>query len=206
MESAREEQDGIIPACAGNTPYFFIFGSCNRDHPRVCGEHIIIRHSMIQKLGSSPRVRGTPPRISRLFCVAGIIPACAGNTLSSQQLRLYRWDHPRVCGEHSISASRMGWFLGSSPRVRGTLVGSGMSRDAGGIIPACAGNTAGRSRRVGGIGDHPRVCGEHQLHNLCDGYTKGSSPRVRGTPRYMAHLLGQRGIIPACAGNTPRRR
>ncbi|EEP20764.1 hypothetical protein BIFANG_03334 [Bifidobacterium angulatum DSM 20098 = JCM 7096] len=54
--------------------------SSSRDHPRVCGEHELpeLRQAAIR--GSSPRVRGTPPAQPIRLLLAGIIPACAGNT------------------------------------------------------------------------------------------------------------------------------
>ena len=71
---------GIIPACAGNTAYVLSAFSSSRDHPRVCGEHELpeLRQAAIR--GSSPRVRGTPPAQPIRLLLAGIIPACAGNT------------------------------------------------------------------------------------------------------------------------------
>ena len=55
-------------------------------------------------------------------------------------------------------------------------------------------------------GDHPRVCGEHAGFRHPLRRRRGSSPRVRGT---LTVLHGRRvveRIIPACAGNTSRRR
>ena len=51
-------------------------------------------------------------------------------------------------------------------------------------------------------GDHPRVCGEHDLIALVVAHCLGSSPRVRGTQRVAVHPLLRLRIIPACAGNT----
>ena len=52
------------------------------------------------------------------------------------------------------------------------------------------------------LGDHPRVCGEHELTLFENGLALGSSPRVRGT-RETAHVdVPEARIIPACAGNT----
>ena len=49
---------------------------------------------------------------------------------------------------------------------------------------------------------HPRVCGEH-LSNITQQIKKrGSSPRVRGTPRTRTTYDACRRFIPACAGNT----
>ena len=93
----------------------------------------------------------------------GIIPACAGNTRDqSGQISASR-DHPRVCGEHTVSACRCASRSGSSPRVRGTLHDPRRPVRHPGIIPACAGNTAVVSSAWLLVGDHPRVCGEHEV-------------------------------------------
>ena len=91
---------------------------------------------------------------------------------------------------------------GSSPRVRGTQGRSRPRTPAGGIIPACAGNTAMIAISPPEIWDHPRVCGEHPALFCAMFCTLGSSPRVRGTRDDAVVVLGHDGIIPACAGNT----
>ena len=91
---------------------------------------------------------------------------------------------------------------GSSPRVRGTLVGVQRVGGAVGIIPACAGNTSRTTRATRGWRDHPRVCGEHVKTNGGRMVPTGSSPRVRGTREDQWWEDGPNGIIPACAGNT----
>ena len=164
-------------------------------------------------LGSSPRVRGTPRPSRRTRTGPRIIPACAGNTSPKSSTNACRRDHPRVCGEHSYGLIVVVFFLGSSPRVRGThalLLEGGVA-----------------------VGDHPRVCGEHSGRGLIHSLSWGSSPRVRGTlqpafpepfqrcgqarmavgvqgssPRVRGTRLcgllsmSMLGIIPACAGNT----
>ena len=74
-------QSGIIPAYAGNTCERHCPASRYRDHPRVCGEHILDVFAVVLFRGSSPRMRGTPHRQSVFRHGAGIIPAYAGNTL-----------------------------------------------------------------------------------------------------------------------------
>ena len=73
-----------------------------------------------------------------------------------------------------------------------------------GIIPACAGNTAPEAKASRASRDHPRVRGEHGLIACPALAVFGSSPRARGTPIPYIRLLAATGIIPACAGNTPR--
>ena len=92
------------------------------DHPRVCGEHQAHAISLVIHTGSSPRVRGTCSNRTRTCISAGIIPACAGNIFACGNFDFNQRDHPRVCGEHATQASAENNCLGSSPRVRGTLL------------------------------------------------------------------------------------
>ena len=196
---------GIIPARAGNTRSTGTRTTTSRDHPRVCGEHCSAATVSGLPVGSSPHVRGTRQLDADRGVIAGIIPACAGNTRRGRCSRWRAWDHPHVCGEHRFSRRSNVSHMGSSPRVRGTLLMDAESADAPGIIPACAGNTTSRTRPAERAKDHPRVCGEHQYIDLGFTLPLGSSPRVRGTLstiKFRPHAVG---IIPACAGNTPPR-
>ena len=171
----------------------------------MCGEHDLAYSRAVYGQGSSPRVRGTLWALQLADRKRGIIPACAGNTYGSTYEQAAVGDHPRVCGEHTGIIRRLRIGEGSSPRVRGTppVVPPAVGRI--GIIPACAGNTAGVTVLTRLCGDHPRVCGEHidkAANMLAD---RGSSPRVRGT-QWCAELhRDEDGIIPACAGNTATR-
>ena len=72
---------GIIPACAGSTGGSRARVRLSRDHPRLCGEHVIIQQRFVDDRGSSPLVRGARPRTGMRAAHGGIIPACAGSTL-----------------------------------------------------------------------------------------------------------------------------
>ena len=174
-------EPGIIPACAGNTaigsPPIMVYG----DHPRVCGEHTPESAVVSSKSGSSPRVRGTPRIRVGQDDVAGIIPACAGNTSFPCLIRFPGRDHPRVCGEHQTTPPAELGGEGSSPRVRGTPGAPDRNRRLAGIIPACAGNTWLWHGLPPTARDHPRVCGEHSMFAYDNLVQWGSSPRVRGT-------------------------
>ena len=52
------------------------------------------------------------------------------------------------------------------------------------------------------VGDHPRMCGEHQNASRLSHGPLGSSPHVRGALRPSATIGLGCGIIPACAGST----
>ena len=71
---------GIIPAYAGSTRRSRARCCRKRDHPRVCGEHSRLAHSLPFLLGSSPRMRGAPLHKEERVRTLGIIPAYAGST------------------------------------------------------------------------------------------------------------------------------
>ena len=86
--------------------------------------------------------------------------------------------------------------------MRGTLYSCIVVVQCFGIIPAYAGNTPSQCRNHPTVRDHPRVCGEHRLSRLVATLTRGSSPRMRGTPDLRTSGRTRTGIIPAYAGNT----
>ena len=176
----------------------------DRDHPRACGEHSMPRGNRFVRVGSSPRLRGTLYSIQLPQRGGGIIPALAGNTVDwCGGCHGYR-DHPRACGEHCSARAQRFSRGGSSPRLRGTPLGSPPFHDFFRIIPALAGNTP----RVRGARwsprDHPRACGEHLEEQSATLIGLGSSPRLRGTRRLPSTSMTGPGIIPALAGNTCR--
>ncbi len=177
IESIRR----FIPACAGNTHGRPSVPSTRTVHPRVCGEHLSRTIATLQDDGSSPRVRGTLHHIIGAVEHQRFIPACAGNTPKCWSTTTCPPVHPRVCGEHARAQQFGNRAVGSSPRVRGTLVFQWPVVVGARFIPACAGNTANPDIKTTVYTVHPRVCGEHR--SVC-GFWKtdyGSSPRVRGT-------------------------
>ena len=114
---------GLIPACAGKTWCRWWSFVLSPAHPRVCGENINPLTGQPIASGSSPRVRGKPPRYRRGHSLRGLIPACAGKTPDSLQNVVNCRAHPRVCGENELVQNRAMGREGSSPRVRGKLRG-----------------------------------------------------------------------------------
>ena len=156
----RPNQAGIIPACAGSTV-----------SPKVGHD---------AEGGSSPHARGAPhDRISEPV-VGGIIPACAGSTPTRWISRSWRWDHPRMRGEHYSQHSRAMASLGSSPHARGALPGHRRVLRRPGIIPACAGSTRCSPSCPRRSRDHPRMRGEHDGGQIGGSNPWGSSPHARG--------------------------
>ena len=194
--------DGIIPACAGSTNYFWICPLTCGDHPRMRGEHMsdILTDSVPE--GSSPHARGALGDEVAACCEMGIIPACAGSTGDAHDVALIIGDHPRMRGEHASAASWLRVMSGSSPHARGAPYRGTEKPLARGIIPACAGSTPWRRRPSSAARDHPRMRGEHTYLQREQHPDQGSSPHARGAPLFVFHGFLLDGIIPACAGST----
>ena len=133
--------EGIIPACAGSTRTRTRRSRSSRDHPRMRGEHppLYGEHSM--RPGSSPHARGALANNSANNSRKRIIPACAGSTLVVKIGGRYRWDHPRMRGEHNGALYVGRPVTGSSPHARGAPKHRGVYVVCPRIIPACAGST-----------------------------------------------------------------
>ena len=131
-----------------------------------------------------------------------IIPAYAGSTCREQLRDLLLQDHPRVCGEHTVSDGLSAIAGGSSPRMRGARYVSNPTPGVNGIIPAYAGSTPAPSMGTTPIKDHPRVCGEHDEFSDVAHALGGSSPRMRGALSRQRIRPPRRRIIPAYAGST----
>ena len=134
-----------------------------------------------------------------------IIPACAGRSRRQGWRKRTAGDHPRVCGEKVFLRLLRCGLAGSSPRVRGEVLGFFFGPVGLRIIPACAGRSwsARPSRRP--RWDHPRVCGEKMSGASATWMLSGSSPRVRGEVGLGSRAEVLDRIIPACAGRSSRR-
>ena len=196
----------FIPACAGNSAPSPSRCLASSVHPRVCGEQALAAPRPPTVLGSSPRVRGTAQLDSGRGARTRFIPACAGNSTGPQPLLRCPAVHPRVCGEQATDGGSSACCCGSSPRVRGTGIQCLDEVEVERFIPACAGNSPGRSRKHQSKPVHPRVCGEQRSANLKNRPRIGSSPRVRGTVSRASRFWPFARFIPACAGNRPPRR
>ena len=90
---------GITPACAGKRSVALKFVKILKDHPRVCGEKVLL----------------LPPLPQPLW----ITPACAGKSSGIRLDCKLDEDHPRVCGEKHTLVKVLLHLVGSPPRVRG---------------------------------------------------------------------------------------
>ena len=176
----------IIPARAG-------FTSCRRARTGTGTDH--------------PRSRGVYPSLVQDGPWAGgIIPARAGFTSRSGWRARPEADHPRSRGVYGPPPPPGPDPAGSSPLARGLRHAHGHSGGGGRIIPARAGFTRGRRGRWASTGDHPRSRGVYKVEAYFTRLSGGSSPLARGLHNRLQLLPRRRGIIPARAGFTGRRR
>ncbi len=148
-------------------------------HPRLRGEHAMSLSNSAMRFGSSPPARGALDEGERVIFRGGLIPACAGSTLSPRSTALRPQAHPRLRGEHRS---------GSWGYVRDTV-----------LIPACAGSTRSIPILLNPFCAHPRLRGEHKHTPSGAAVTNCSSPPARGA------LVGAI-VYPGCPGAHPRLR
>ena len=147
-------------------------------------------------------MRGSLTGNARSSKKVGIIPAHAGLTKRSSSSWAASRDHPRACGAHPSCPAQRCLARGSSPRMRGSLAARKALVAVMGIIPAHAGLTPPPSRPQKDPWDHPRACGAHYDRPAFEPLLRGSSPRMRGSRKFVRDDPTRFGIIPAHAGLT----
>ena len=200
LEDAWEQRN--IPAYAGKTVCVNSVTITFPEHPRVCGENSALRYSIRRSRGTSPRMRGKHGVAMEAVKNGRNIPAYAGKTATRIGIWHALKEHPRVCGENVSIGSQAEISRGTSPRMRGKLLGMIEHCFRGRNIPAYAGKTQWGWCRLGHSAEHPRVCGEnrHGIRPIKE--STGTSPRMRGKrwPRSWRRRAGRN--IPAYAGKT----
>ena len=202
---AEDDETRSIPACAGKPIGPVRARLLEKVHPRVCGEAGTQSVELGGRRGPSPRVRGSLARHPRRGAQERSIPACAGKPAIERQSRFGQAVHPRVCGEATSPPSPPRPCRGPSPRVRGSLVATGLGQRTGGSIPACAGKPREVPDAADLTGVHPRVCGEAPYTAAGNESLNGPSPRVRGSRGRRTRTAVFPGSIPACAGKPSTR-
>ena len=145
-------------------------------------------------------MRGKGPLPRDALPALGITPAYAGKSLWSGSVRVWVWDHPRVCGEKVAVCHDHASGVGSPPRMRGKEEGHPRSQGSQGITPAYAGKSDNFGAALSDFGDHPRVCGEKCSATGSGLAVSGSPPRMRGKVPVVSSVSVQFGITPAYAG------
>ena len=158
-----EPELGITPACAGKSEVVSVLLVGLLDHPRACGEKVMLSCRRLFAIGSPPRVQGKGWVGTLVRGEVGITPACAGKSMKRYPLPCFAKDHPRVRGEKAVVKPQCQSRTGSPPRVRGKAPMVPAPPTCLGITPACAGKRASPPPHSTPPGDHPRVRGEKKL-------------------------------------------
>ena len=190
----------IIPAYAGSTSPTCTPCPGRWDHPRIRGEHISDGSTARMSGGSSPHTRGA--RRSEFS------PTAPG------------LDHPRIRGEHEAEFTGIGGPSGSSPHTRGAPAPGTPRPSSPRIIPAYAGSTSERRRKLLFGRDHPRIRGEHaslvsqsiHLERIIPAYAGSTGPpkpqgrSPRDHPRIRGEHLDRPLIHRSLLGSSPHTR
>ena len=154
--------NGITPAGAGKTMPVIISSITLWDHPRRCGENMLLARLSFLVVGSPPQVRGKLIDEVQDRFQDRITPAGAGKTDTLHAVGHGLEDHPRRCGENYGWTEGKKHYFGSPPQVRGKHGRTQKSCALPGITPAGAGKTAVVSSSKAAPTDHPRRCGENR--------------------------------------------
>ena len=132
-------QAGITPAYAGKSRVVKQKPELPKDHPRVCGEKAMTSRKSASMPGSPPRMRGKDRPGGIRGRRGRITPAYAGKRERLRRSPSLSRDHPRVCGEKSMSVAVQTAAPGSPPRMRGKVPDLCFHKFRSGITPAYAG-------------------------------------------------------------------
>ena len=113
------ENVGITPAYAGKSRCKNTRLCGGQDHPRLCGEKHFQNSSILLRVGSPPPMRGKVFLAPLVLSVSRITPAYAGKRSNCWKRLIFRWDHPRLCGEKLFPPFLRRCPDGSPPPMRG---------------------------------------------------------------------------------------
>ena len=130
------------------------------------------------------------------------IPTHMGNTAASIAFWVAIPVHPHAYGEHVIPSVLLFCAIGSSPRIWGTHETAPAAGVELRFIPTHMGNTKNPPSFLTRASVHPHAYGEHLSYRYHSVSAAGSSPRIWGTQRYAASILGFERFIPTHMGNT----
>ena len=171
---------GTIPACAGEPGSSRSKLKLERDYPRVRGGTALSCDGTRSRVGLSPRARGNQVIGYDDLPAPGTIPACAGEPRPPDARIPGAGDYLRVRGGTWIRPSKAMPATGLSPRARGNRHFFGVTNDAAGTIPACAGEPPSVPASTLWLWDYPRVRGGTTNCKSSAKKASGLSPRARG--------------------------
>ncbi len=129
----------ITPADAGTSVRAIRVRMYVRDHPRGCGDKMVVLSASDGVMGSPPRMRGQVKETGAPQGYLRITPADAGTSGDFGWVPRANGDHPRGCGDKLIQQARIVLQVGSPPRMRGQVLTGSPLPLPGRITPADAG-------------------------------------------------------------------
>ena len=117
-------QERITPAYAGKSSFISICVIVIEDHPRICGEKVMLCCNSEGAQGSPPHMRGKVNSGDMGLTTLRITPAYAGKSFGGSSKPPQKWDHPRICGEKQSLVSSACDVYGSPPHMRGKVPNS----------------------------------------------------------------------------------
>ena len=150
----------FIPTHVGNSQHSASVRFPCTVHPHACGELSAISSAIASRLGSSPRMWGTPSLGNDNHGPVRFIPTHVGNSQHSASVRFPCTVHPHACGELAPRHRPPMPPGGSSPRMWGTLPRRQPVRRPGRFIPTHVGNSHFLVSHPQKIAVHPHACGE----------------------------------------------
>ena len=150
----------ITPAYAGKRLTLHKIWQTVRDHPRLCGEKVLLERPLDTVGGSPPPMRGKVRETSAPAGYVRITPAYAGKRIPYFAACFTISDHPRLCGEKLSRCDDLRSGVGSPPPMRGKVFSIAIIRIKTRITPAYAGKRRPCGDLAAHCRDHPRLCGE----------------------------------------------
>ena len=156
----KRHKSRITPAYAGKSviPYLILYSVA--DHPRLCGEKFSGIWENIKSVGSPPPMRGKETKDKKYWWQMRITPAYAGKSVHGFKKPFDQEDHPRLCGEKSLTLCTSYNRKGSPPPMRGKANDFYNRHCVLRITPAYAGKSLHELGHYLLGEDHPRLCGE----------------------------------------------
>ena len=136
---------------------------CSRDHPRMRGEHSNREHLSGIDEGIIPACAGSTMTPSDVMpCRVGSSPHARGALEYEYKALPFGEDHPRMRGEHRQHHKRRNrarWIIPACAGSTPASIGAGVS--CIGSSPHARGARLATSAARWRLGDHPRMRGEH---------------------------------------------
>ena len=203
--AVQADQPRSIPAHAGEPARGREAGYSNRVYPRPRGGTSAPSAAKRAATGLSPPTRGNRAGGVVKPAVFGSIPAHAGEP---RHVGAYAgWDevYPRPRGGTTCHKCGRRGTDGLSPPTRGNQSARGTSAAGRRSIPAHAGEPRVSLAPPCAPRVYPRPRGGTDAHGARHGDRRGLSPPTRGNRRLHSDKQGQRGSIPAHAGEPAQR-